>query len=278
MQMTPEVQDVKEEIRANLSARVVELEAAGQARGSASRQAVEELGDVGELFGPPGPPVNVPASWKAAVRRHRVRPVPAFIVGVVVAGLATTVGVLLAVLGAAGVLPLPIGPVIALTGIAATGVAWIVGDWLAHETATNYPIPHKRASGYFLATLLAGYGLGLGGLVAFGALPGWVVVFTGLGVAAAIVLFAFLGATQTNRQKAWVREFRRDQPATLHRFQDQPETATRFGIYTTVIWMVGFALFVVLGSQIGWAWSWLALLGGLVAMLITLARMAFRAR
>jgi MFS family permease len=279
VQITPDVQDLKEEIRANLLVRVAELEAAGQSRADASRHAIAQLGDVRELFdGLAAAPTSSPVGWSAAARRHRVRPKAAFVVGVVVAALATTIGLLLATLGATGVLPVPTGVVIALTGIAANGAAWIVGDSLAHETTTNHPMPATRASGYFLASFLAGYGLGFGGLIALGALPVWTVVFAALGAVAAIVLFAFLRATQTNRQKAWVREFRGEQPARLNRFHEEPETAARFGIYTMAIWVVGLAAFVVLGFTTGWAWSWLALLGGLVIMMITLARMVFRPR
>ena len=101
-------------------------------------------------------------------------------------------------------------------------------------------MPQNRAGGYFLATLLGAYGLGFGGLVAFAALPVWGIVFAALGVVASIVLFAFLGATQTNRHKAWVREAhaRRSRPTGS---SEEPETAARFGIYTAVIWLVTFA-------------------------------------
>src|SRR5690606_16487130 len=124
-------------------------------------------------------------------------------------------------------------------------VAWIVGDSLAHETTTNHPMPTLRASGYFLASLLAVYGIGTSGLIALGALPLWAIALAALGVVAAIILFAFLGAAQTNRRKAWARALLGEQHARRSRFEEEPETAARFGIYTSVIWMVSFAGFVV---------------------------------
>ena len=48
--MTPDAQDLKEEVRANLVARTAELEAAGKTSTDAARQAIAELGDVRDLL------------------------------------------------------------------------------------------------------------------------------------------------------------------------------------------------------------------------------------
>lgn len=276
-----EIQDLKEEIRGNLAARVDELTAGGMEANAAATKAVDELGNIRELVD------QIDAGEKAATRSgaaanagaylvNRVRPKPAFVVGVVVAAVVVVASLLLATLGATGLLPLPIGPVIALLGLVASGTAWIVGDSLAHETTTNHPMPTGRASGYFLASFLAVYGLGFGGLVALGALPAWGIVFLALGVIAAIVLFALLGATQTNRKKSWARAAER-QYQLEDRFSQDPVAAARFGIYTVVIWLLTFAVFAVLSITIGFVWSWLALLFGLAVFMVVLARMLFPA-
>lgn len=293
VEMTPESQDLKEEIRTNLVARVADLEAAGQSQSDAVRRAIAELGDVRAMLdtpaaadgsGPGGGAAPGAASggaavaWEAATHRNRVRPKATFVVGIVVAALVATIALALATLSATGVLSLPIGVTIALVGLTASGVAWIVGDSLSQETTTNHPVPPKRAAGYFLASFLAVYGLGVGGLIALGALPVWVVVFATLAAVAAIIAFSFLGATQTNRKKAWVRAMLRTQPAMSNRFVEEPESAARFGIYTAAIWIAAFAGFVVLSYTVGWAWSWLALLAGLLVTMMTLARMLFGPR
>jgi ABC-type uncharacterized transport system permease subunit len=59
------------------------------------------------------------------------------------------------------------------------------------------------------------------------------------------------------------------------RFTKDPAAAARFGIYTMVIFIVALAAFLTLGFTVGWAWSWLALVAGLAAMMLTLARMLF---
>ena len=101
-------------------------------------------------------------------------------------------------------------------------------------------------------------------------------MFAALGVVAAIILFAWLGATQTNRHKAWVRRAHPDMP--VNRFEEEPETAARFGIYTAVIWLVTFGVIVVFIFTIGWWWTPVAFLGGLVVMMLVLARMMFGPR
>lgn len=279
--MTPDAQDLKEEVRANLLARIAELEADGTTSEDAARQAIGELGDVRELL---GEAVDVASTstaktgWDAhaaAFLRHRVRPKPAFVVGVVVASLVILLGLGLVVLSLLRVLPLPGGVMITLLGLVSTGAAWLVGDSLAQETTTNHPMPVPRASGYFLATLLGAFGLGFGALVLFRALPVWVVVFAVLGIVASIVLFSFLGATQTNRHKAWTRQVTMPEDYPGSRFEKDPAAAARFGIYTMVIWIVAFAVFLLLSFTIGWAWSWLALVGGFVLMMLLLARMLF---
>lgn len=278
--MSPEVQDLKEEIRGNLAARVDELTASGVDQGAAATKAVDELGDIHELIeqldgGGPREPSSRSESNPYLV--YRVRPKPGFVVGIVVAALAVVVSLLLVTLGATEVLSLPMGVIIALAGIVASATGWIVGDSLAQETTTNHPMPGKRAGGYFLASLLAVYGLEFAGLVALGALSLWTIAFAAIGVVAAIVLFALLGATQTNRKKAWVRTAARDYQVE-DRFTQDPVAAARFGIYTVVIWLLSFAAFVVLSATTGFAWSWLALLAGFAIFFLTLARMLFPSR
>ena len=281
VEMTPDAQDLKEEVRANLVARVDELESSGRSSSDAARQAIAELGDVRELLDGPGTTADrtpAPDSYAAMQLRHHVRPKVGFVVRVVVWSLAFIVGMTLAILGATGVLPLPIGPIIGLMGFASTGLGLVVGDSLSQETTTNHPMPPNRAGGYFLATLLASYGLGFAGLVALGALPMWCVVFAALGVIASIILFAFLAASQTNRHKAWVRQAQHDALHASNRFEDEPETAARFGIYTAVIWTVTFAVIVVLVFTVGWWWAPLAFVGGFALMMLVLARMMFGSR
>jgi hypothetical protein len=277
VEMTPDAQDLKEEVRANLVARTAELEAAGTPSSDAARKAIAELGDVSELLDGTDAASPAASSAQTDFLRHRVRPKPGFVVRVVVWSFVFVVGLTLAVLGATGVLPLPVGIVIALLGVASAGLALVVGDSLTQETTTNHPMPESRAGGYALATFLGMYGLGFAGLIALGQLQVWTVVFACVGVIGAIVIFAFLGATQTNRRKAWVRTAQYSQPVS-NRFEDEPETAARFGIYTVVLWLVTIGIMVALALTVGWWWALLAFVGGVAAMMLMLGRMLFGPR
>ncbi|MEL4320431.1 permease prefix domain 1-containing protein [Leifsonia sp. YIM 134122] len=304
--MTPDAQDLKEEVRANLIARVADLEASGSSTTDAARQAIDELGDVRELaadaVGAPSAPGTSPAAsatgapasppdpatpaggrgvspWNqnAAYLSARVRPKPAFVVRIVSASLVALAALTVAGLAAAGVLVLPLGVTILMIGIGAAAVGWIVGDSLVQETTTNHPMPQRRGVGYAIATFLTVAGLGFGALMALGAVQLWGIAIAAVGLVAGIVLFSFLGATQTNRHKAWLRQAQREM-SVGNRFEEEPESAARFGIYTAVIWIVAFAAFIVLSLTVGWLWSWLALLGGFVVMMLVLAQMLFGSR
>lgn len=302
--MTPETQDLKEEIRANLMARVAELEAAGVAAHEAAAHAFAELGDIRELLGDSGGPGDSPASGEsrgpsgltgradpgpanraaddsrerpgfdyAFIAGQRVRPKTGFVVRATAWSVATAVGLALGTLAAADLLPLPVGLQFPLLGIVATGAWLLVGDSLRQETTRNHPMPVRRAAGYGLATFLGVYGLGLAGLVMRYALPLWLVVVAALPIVGAILLFVLLGVTQTNRRKAWTREALARMPR--NRFETEPETAARFGIYAAVIWLVTLGVIAVLVFTVGWWWAPLALLGGLAVMMLFLARMMF---
>ncbi|MDT0140887.1 permease prefix domain 1-containing protein [Microbacterium sp. PRC9] len=275
IEMTPDAQDLKEEVRANLVARADELEAAGVPPTEAAHRAIAELGDVRALLDATTDAAPRPHAdgYAALQQRHRVRPKPGFVVRAVVWSIAAVIGITLGILGAAGVWPIPLGAQIGAFGFAATALGLLVGDSLSQETTTNHPMPQNRAAGYFLATLLGAYGLGFVALVALGSMPVWGVVFAALGIIASIILFAFLGASQTNRHKAWTRQAHTSEPP--NRFEREPETAARFGIYSAVIWLVTFAVIAVLVFTVGWWWAPVAFVGGFAVMMLVLARMLF---
>ncbi|WP_457099027.1 permease prefix domain 1-containing protein [Microbacterium sp. P5_E9] len=277
IEMTPDAQDLKEEVRANLVARADELEAAGLSAADAARQAIAELGDVRELLEGSIAPAQK-ESYAMVQQRHHVRPKPGFVVGVVVASVVTVASLIVVALAATGVLTLPVAGTIAILVLGAAGAGWIVGSSLSQETTSDHPMPSRRAAGFALATSLVVVGLGLTGLILTGILAMWVVVLAAVAGVLGIVLVSFLGATQTNRHKAWVVAAQRDAQMPPNRFEEEPETAARFGIYTAVIWILTFALMIALVFTVGWWWALLAFVGGFAVMMLVLARMMFGAK
>jgi hypothetical protein len=267
--MTAEVQDLKEEMRTNLLVRVAELERTGLAADEAAQRAISELGDIRSVIDETRTSARSAAPWVS----QRVRPRPGYVVRTVI--LATTaLAPLAAVVSSTFSDAVPRAWQVVSVAVLAIVGGSIVADALRQETTANHPLPRPRAFGYGAAAALALAGAGCVTLAVRGEPLPWLVA-GGVAVAASIVGFTYLGATQTNRHKPWVVRLQAQHQEIGDRFSHDPAAAARFGLYTVAIWLVALAGFVVLGIAVGWAWSWLALLAGLVAMMITLARTLF---
>ena len=274
VEVTAEIQDLKEEMRGNLVARVAELEAAGVLADEAARRAMTEVGDVravveemGQVVGPASPRLT-----------QRVRPRPAYVVRTVLFSLAGLAGLATLWLLAMGAMvgPRPVLDRAVLTVVVALIGAALTGDALRQETTTNYPVTRARATGYSGSTA---FGLGALGAdaayISMGELP-W--LLTGIALAlTSIVGFTYLLATQTNRHKPWAVRERRRQEEAMDRFTQDPASAARFGIYTVAIGLITLAAFTAVGFTAGWFWSWAPLVVGGAIWFLVLARMLFGA-
>lgn len=276
---TPETQDLRDELRGNLTARVTELVAGGMTQAAAAATAINELGDIRPLIDSlaPGSTKDTAATAAAVQALNRVRPNPAFVARTVVLAIVLAAAVTIITLGALGAIGWSLGILIAVAAVAgAVPLAVIVADGAHQETSQNYPVPAGRATAYGVAAGVELLGLGLVAL--FFANPNLVwLVATGAALAlVALIALIVLGVTQTNRRKAWARAINARWEAE-DRFSQDPVAAARFGIYTVVIWIVAIAGFVVLSIAIGFVWSWLALVAGLIVFMLVLARMLFPA-
>lgn len=277
VELTPEVQDLKEEIRDNLLSRVAELEASGIEPSDAARRAMIELGDVRALVDDSATtPMQVRVeSASAAALRNRVRPKPGFVVRTVLLSIVAAAALVVLALALVGVLSLATGVLIGLAAVFGAALGVVTADALRQETTANHPLPTGRAVAFGSSTGLLLAGLAFTAIVIMRLDLGWLIL-SGLLVVAAIAVLSYLGATQTNRHKPWVVEQQRAATFT-NRFDEDPAAAARFGIYTAAIWTVAFVVAVVLGFTVGWWWAPVALVAGFVAMLVTLARMLFGA-
>ena len=278
--MTPELQDLKEELRGNLPSRVDELQAKGMDAATAASTAVAEL-DVRELIAgierdtdprrvaPPG------GAAAEALRLHRVKPKPAFVVA------ATVISVGIAVV-AVGIIVEAVVPHASAVSAVGTILAVVFGILLAalvdlslrQDTAQRFRMPNVRGLGFGLAAGSLGAGLAFGGLFAGHVTDfGWLAAAVILILAGVVALIA-LGVTQTNRLKPWALAQQRSYESE-DRFSQDPAAAARFGLYTVVIWVLAIAAFVVLSITVGFVWSWLALVGGFVIFFLVLSRMLF---
>jgi hypothetical protein len=257
------------------------LEASGTAPDVAATKAIDEIGDIHALIdsvGHDARPSNPGETATALLALNRVKPNVGYVVRTVLLSVLLAGGIALvgsgAILGAFKVAPfwlvysLPVESV-----FAGLFLAVIVADALGRETSRHYPTSQGRALGFGLAAFAALTGLGLVATWTVNPLA-WLLV-TGCALAlASLIAFIAFGVTQTNRQKPWVLELNRSY-AFEDRFSKDPAAAARFGIYTVVIWVLGFGAFAALSIAVGFAWSWLALVAALVVFFLVLARMLF---
>jgi hypothetical protein len=278
---TPETADLKEEIRGNLQARVAELEADGTKPEAAAAKAITELGPIKDLVDSIGTSEPSGSAVDTAIKLislNKVKANPGYVVRTVIFSLVLAfllVGVVLtAIFGPGHGSTLPDGSVWLAVAVSAVALGLIVLDALGQETSQHFRMPLRRSLGYSGAALLGIAGLEVVGLFLGKQVP---VELFSAGLTAtllSLVAFIWLGVTQTNRLKPWVKELN-NAYAIEDRFSQDPAAAARFGIYTVVIWIAGFGLFALLSIVVGFVWSWLALLGALIVFFLVLARMLF---
>ncbi|HEX4442802.1 MAG TPA: permease prefix domain 1-containing protein [Galbitalea sp.] len=281
---TPENTDLKDEIRGNLASRVAELVAEGAKPDAAAATAIKELGDIRKLVtsvDPDPATTNKTATAARLMQLNRVKVSAGYVVRTVLLALLLAAAVAIvttgSILGAMGIAPAWIVSALPIESILAGAfLGLIVGDALAHETSQHVAMPGRRALGFAAAAFAGLTGLGL--VASWLANPlVWLLIVGCVLALAAIMAFVALGVTQTNRSKPWVKELNAVY-AIDDRFSQDPAAAARFGLYTVVIWIVAIAAFIVLSITVGFVWSWLALLAGIVVFFLVLARMLFPAK
>ena len=276
--MTPELQDLKEELRGNLASRSGELQAKGMDASKAARTAVAELGDIPQLIasvgGDAGTPLSPGAAAAEAARLHRVRPKSGFVVR------ASVLSVTILAVGFHVVLDLvqqrtasTLDAQLWSVGFAVL-IAALVTDSLHQETAQHYPMPVPRSIRWGAASGFLAAGVAYGSFFFWHGAPLALLAAAIILTLAGVMAMIALGVTQTNRLKPWVLAQNR-QYEIEDRFSKDPIAAARFGLYTVIIWIVAIALFVVLSIAVGFIWSWLALVAGLVVFFLVLSRMLF---
>jgi hypothetical protein len=276
VEMTQEARELKEEIRANLMARTDELEASGLAPDAAARAAIEELGPVADLVGSPaGPPASTPSA-AALHASNKVRPNPGFVVRVTLLSVAAAAVLTLATLAAFNVIAGGAGAVAGLGLAAAAILGFVTADSLSQETTANYAMPTGRAALWGLATFAGVAALGSFGAFAVDTSAVALAIAGGVLALASIGLFSWLGATQTNRHKAWVRSLGSEYTSHQGGEWNDPQAAARFGMYSGAIWVAGIGAAVALAIIFAWWWALVVLGVCIVLTMIVQASMMFR--
>jgi MFS family permease len=268
---TPEIRDFKEEIAANLKERVKELISKGLDEEKAFDQATAELGDItaiaddvgkkrrNEAIGQMYMGAKVPLTKRTAI------------------GLAFASGLLMLGVGSALITFFSDNVFIWPYYLTAVLLPLALGMYtyfgLTQETAAHYPMKNKRALAYGIVCLIGFLSTGLA-VVSF--LAGGFAISVAIGVKMSLILPAicvliFLLATESKRQKPWLKAFEYDLRMKIeyevgHKIENSlnwhmnmvdPVKAAKFGVNSGGLWILAIAIFATLGFIIGWQYAWL---------------------
>jgi len=276
---TPDLRDFKEEIAVNLHERVREFIGKGLSEDAAFEKASAELGDItviadnaakqkrSETIGQMYMKAKVPLTKKTA------------------AGMSTATAFLLLAGGLAlinsfgGASETSYYLAAGLLSVAC-GVYTYFG--LSQETTAHYAMKRGRALAYGIICLIGVLGAALATVSLL--FDGWE-MSAALGVKAVLIIPAICGlifmlATETKRQKPWLKEMiDRDLEKSMDgewAFKDysgfvDPLKSRRYGVASGALWLFAIALCITLGVFVGWEFSWLPPLFALpVQVLMTL--------
>ena len=160
-----------------------------------------------------------------------------------------------------------------LLGFIPVSIAGLTFMGLTQELPDLYPLPTKRALWYSAAALLLIMGLLIFPLTWFSTLDSLenhsIVAALGTLIPFAlpsIALFVYLGLSEKDRSKPWMRK-RREEEMKNYSFASDPAMAAKFGMYSGALWMLAIALFLLLGFIIGFKYSWLTFVFAIPAQL-----------
>ena len=279
---TAALADFKEELLANLNAKIECLVKKGENAQAAYEKARAELGDVSALAD------ELSLKKRKEVFEEVYMDVRNFmdakrVAGYVACGMLALFGIIAAFivlfsknrLGTNFELSGVFGTMLPFLSTAAAGFTWLA---MTQETASTYPTGKIRAVWYAVAV----------GLIAFGILTAPTVLFCNgikgerfsradavsvltnngdLDAAGAISvlipfvlpgigLLVFLILTEKDRLKPWAKDFRDKTAKSVAQALSDPSVAMRFGMFSGAIWIFAFGLFAALGFLIGFRFSW----------------------
>ncbi|MDR2134879.1 MAG: permease prefix domain 1-containing protein [Treponema sp.] len=149
------------------------------------------------------------------------------------------------------------GVLLPFVSLSAAGFAWL---GLTQELPALYPLPKKRALWYAAAVFFLTAGIILFPLTWFstgteysliGAM-GILIPF----VIPSVGLLAFLGLTEKDRLKPWMKLRHEAEMKKSREMFSDPLTSVRFGVFSGAIWAAAIGLFVLFGFITGFKYSW----------------------
>jgi len=261
---TPALADFKEELLANMNAKVENFIRKGMDMDAAFAKASAELGDVSSLADEMSLKKRKEVFEEVYMDIKMYMPAKR-VAGYVVFGVLVLWGITSALIAlfsgkntdflSGKSLVRFFGAMMPFLTAAVAGFTWL---GVTQETASMNPVSKKRGTWYAIAAGLIFFGL-LSMLITYfkmkpaKSIIGEIIPF----ILPGIGILTFLILTEKDRLKPWAKKFREKTVAREMAMWNDPAVAVRFGLFSGAIWMFAVGIFVLLGFLIGFKFSWL---------------------
>lgn len=265
---TPAVIDFKEELQSNLEDRIKSYVKRGMKEESAFDKAKAELGDISALAD------EISLKKRQEVFQNMYMQTRHYmsswrIALYVLCGSIMGFGIIIALLTG-----LHSHEIVALLGsmipFCILPVAGLVFLGLTQETAAKEAMSWKRALLYVITVSVFLFGLIVFAITFFAqgaGLPEAIATLIPF-VLPSVAFGVFLVLTEKDRSKPWIIAQRNEMfRHENERFAD-PVFAKRYGLVCGALWILALAAFILLTITIGFKYSWLAFVGGIVGQLV----------
>ncbi|MDR2923799.1 MAG: permease prefix domain 1-containing protein [Treponema sp.] len=301
-EQTEALADFKEELLANLNAKIENFIRKGMDTDAAFARASAELGDVSSLADEMSLKKRKEVFEEVYMDIRMYMPAGR-VAGYVVFGILAVFGITIALitLFAARSVEFMSGTSLDMTGFFGSMMPFLTAAiagftflGVTQETASMRPVSKKRGAWYATAAGLISFGLFTMPIVYFGTrfakdfvndiivneipVKNLETLVPVIGIIIPFVLpgaglLTFLVLTEKDRLKPWAKNFHNKTAAGEIALWNDPVKAGRFGMFSGAIWLFAIGIFIALGFLIGFKFSWLVFIFAAAIQLVVQGRM-----
>lgn len=255
---TEQLQELKEEIRSNLTEKINDFIKNGHEETEAFNMAVSSLGNMDELV------EGLKKASEAKIKEGMLKEQnidKKHVIGYVVASVILLLGAMISGVRYLKAKDLLITLKIFIPFlIISSGIFTYFG--LTQETRENYAMKRKRAFGYSIAVVILLIGIYIAGFIyfagneAFKALENFIpfAIFS-------VIIFIYLGLTEKSRRKiSWEQQW-------VEYYSDPKSMMIKGNIYGA-LWIIALPSIPLVGFKLGWEYSWIPFIIAIVLQLL----------
>jgi sulfite exporter TauE/SafE len=307
---TAALADFKEELLANLNAKIENFVKKGMGEEEAFTKASADLGDVSTLAD------DLSLKKRKEVFEEVYMDIKKYmstgrVAAYVISGVVALSGIIVALITLFATKSTGIGTHLDMTAFFGVIIPFLTASvvgftflGVTQELPSMYPVSKKRGAWYATAAGLIAFGLLTMPLMFFatkfastvyeassGKLFEFVTPFSSISIGnfesiipiislmipfvlPGIGILVFLVLTEKERLKPWAKEFHTKAVEREMEMWNDPATATRFGLFSGAIWIFAVGVFILLGFLIGFKFSWLVFIFAVAVQLLVQAFMS----